>query len=223
MPDLLTLTELKQARGESLSDTSNDVRYTWMLKSASTIIRNFSGRDFGAAQLTEERVFPYDGSGYLDIDDASAITDVKLVIPNSTDITLDSSWQWVAMPPRRDDSPVFWYIIIPVSGGNGIPFSPAMGFERNLDVYYSEHGFPILPQTAKVTGTWGWPVVPDDVKQAAIWTIEEWAGRDDGEALSAEAIAGYSRSWGRQGANSPALAIPDRARDVLASYAKLEV
>lgn len=221
MADLITLSELKAARGETGSD--NDTKYTWMIGTASSIIRNYTGRDFGAAQLTEERSFQYDGSGYLDIDDASTVTDVKLVVPNSDDFPLDAAYQWFPQPARRDDSPVYTYIVL--SGVPATPgFSPEMGFARNLDVYYSEHRVPTIPTTLKVTATWGWPTVPPDVKQAAIWTIEEWISRSDGEGLTSEAIEGYARSWGRgTGQTSPALAIPDRARDVLSAYEKIQI
>src|SRR4051812_15866207 len=119
MADLLTLSELRTARGDAPSDTSNDGRYTWMIPVASQLIRSYSGRDFGAAQITETRSFTYDGSGFLDIDDATSVQQVA--IPDVTgignDLVLNAN-QWVAMPPRRDDSPVFWYIIVPGFGAS---------------------------------------------------------------------------------------------------------
>lgn len=224
MADILTLSELKAARGES--GTENDTQYNWFITVVSSAFRNYSGRDFGAAVLTEERPFQYDGSGYLDIDDAASISSVKLVIPNSEDVELDPDYEWYAQPPRRDDSPVYYYLVLPSMAGRA-PFSPEMGFTRNLDVYYRERGMPRLPTTVKVTAQWGWPVVPADVKQAAIWTVNEWlATADDSENLTSEAISGYSRSWQRgqsETKQAEAMAIPARARDILANYAKLEV
>ncbi len=218
MADLITLAELKTARGET--GTDNDPRYSWLISVASQAIRNYSGRDFGSAQVTETRDFEYDGSGYMDIDDANTISAVEFIIPNSSNLVLDSTYQWVARPPKRDDSPVFWYLMLP-GGPGGAAFSPEMGFKRNLDVYYQEHRFATLPQMVSVTGVWGWPTVPVDVKQAAIWTIEDWVSRDEGEGLTSEAIAGYARSWDSGGQNATAaLAIPGRARDMLANYEK---
>lgn len=135
--------------------------------------------------------------------------------------------QWTAQPQRRDDSPVYTYLELYGVGPTGGMVSPEMGFNRNLDVYYREHRQPSAPTIIKVTALWGWPVVPAAVKQALVWTINEWVEKDDeGEGLTAEAIAGFSRSWQRGGDDATApsgLAIPSRARDILAIYAKLEV
>lgn len=221
MADIITLNELRTARGDAASNTSNDSRYTWMIPVASQMIRTFTGRDFGAPQLTETRPFVYDGSGFLDIDDASAISEVAIPPYGGVGdrLVLDAA-QWIAMPPRRDDAPVFWYLLIPMLN-TAYGFSPEMGFNRNLDVYYRENRLPVVPQTVEVTATWGWPSVPVDVKQAAVWVIEDWLGRDSGEGLSSEAIAGYARSWARGTQEAPmGLAIPGRARDVLAAYEK---
>jgi len=98
--------------------------------------------------------------------------------------------------------------------------NPAMGFTRNLDVWCAEHGFN-PPPLIKVTGTWGWTSVPGLVKMAAILTMQEWIERPSGEALTSEAIEGWSRSWGGKGNSAAAaIAIPQRARDLLASFDK---
>lgn len=222
MADLITLAEYKTASGIATSLTVDDDKHTWLIKVASRLISSYSGRDFGSAQVTEERPFQYDGSGFLDIDDASVITDVKLVVPGGSDLPLTADLQWYPQPQRRDDSPVFYYIVLP-GGVSATGYSPAMGFTYNLDVYVQDYGRPMAPTTLKVTGTWGWPVVPDDVKQAAVWTINEWDSREDGEGVTAEAIASFSRSWGLRGQASPSLALPDKARDVLANYEKISV
>lgn len=224
MADLLTLAELKTSRGDTTTD--NDPQLSWFMSVVTSLFRVYSGRDFGAPILTEERSFQYDGSGYLDIDDTASIQTVKLTIPHGDDVVLTQGDQWTAQPQRRDDSLVYTYLEL-YGVGQGYPMSPEMGFNRNLDVYYREHRQPVAPTIIKITAMWGWPVVPIDVKQAAIWTINEWLEKDDeGEGLTAEAIAGYSRSWQRGGSDptTPSgLAIPSRARDVLAIYAKLEV
>lgn len=222
MADLITLAEYKAASGIAGTNVLDDDKFTWLIKVASRLVNSYSGRDFASPQVTEERPFEYDGSGMLDIDDASVITAVKLVVPNGVDLPLDGSYQWFAQPPRRDDAPVYFYITLPgFIGSSG--YSPQMGFTRNLDVWVNDYGRPAVPTILKVTGTWGWPVTPDDVKQAVVWTIQEWDSRDEGEGLTAEAIASYSRSWGLRGQASPSLALPDRARDILANYEKIQV
>jgi hypothetical protein len=94
-----------------------------------------------------------------------------------------------------------------------------MGFKRNLDVFAREGGLGRVPSTAIVTGTWGWPTIPEDVKLAAFWTMQDWVTKPSGDNLTSEAIAGYARSW-RQTGGAPSIAIPNKARDLLARYQK---
>lgn len=222
MADLITLDYYRTAAGTDDTDTRDDARIEQWIPAVSNMIRAFTERDFGTEAVTEERTFEYDGSGYLDIDDATEIDSVALVYPLATDITLEST-DWTAKPQRRDDAPVYTYLVMPgyVGATSG---SPEMGFTRNLDVYARERGSYALPSTVKVTGTWGWPDVPEAVQQAAVWTIDEWLSRPTGEGLTAESIEGWSRAWGtRQGASAAALAIPARSRDVLANFARVLV
>lgn len=227
MADLITLDELLVARGDDPAqiDSKTADRYEWLIGVASALARSYTGRDFGAPQLTEQRSFQYDNSGYLDIDDASAISAVAFV--DSAGVASDNvlqSNQWFPQPSLRDDAPVYWYLILP--GAPGSPgFSPEMGFTYNADVYYAEHQRGAgIPQMVKVTGTWGWPTVPVDIKQATIWAIEDWINRDSGEGLASEAIAGYARAWSRGSQDAPVgMAMPGRSLDVLASYQKHQV
>jgi hypothetical protein len=218
MADLVTLTEVKEILGRDPLDTRDDAKFTALIPMVSAAIRAYTERDFGSAVVTEERIFPYDGSGYLDVDDAASISEIRLVVPNSTDVILSD---WTAMPARRDDAPVFNYVLI--GPRNYFLGSPEMGFTRNLDVYYAERGYGYsAPSMVKVTGTWGWPIVPPDVKLAAVWTLQDWTSKAAAEGLTAEAIEGYSRSWGSRstGGVSASVAIPQRVRDLLAAYAK---
>lgn len=220
--DLLTLAELRTFLGIDPTDTRDDAMYEAMIPAVSQVIRNYTGRDFGAETVTEERTFDYDGSGFLDIDDADEITQVAFVVPNSTDYVLDAD-AWRPMPVRRDDAPVYTYISIYTSYPWALG-SPQMGFTRNLDVIAAEGRLGGWTSLAKVTGTWGWPDVPVDVKMAAYWTIKDWKNSASAEGLTAEAIEGFSRSWGgRAGGSGPSLAIPNKARDILANYQKTEI
>jgi hypothetical protein len=221
---LITLDEYRVRAGYDPTDTRDDEQIKVLIKAASAAVVSFTERDFGVDSVTEERTYPYDGDGFLDIDDASLVTDVKLVVPHADDYLLSTD-DWTAAPARRDDSPVYYYIVLPRYAG-GLGFSPAMGFTRNLDVLAAEGrlGYP-TSVSMKVTATWGWPDVPDDVKLAVVWTIQDWMSRSDqgSEALTAEAIADFSRSWGGRsgGTQMPALAIPNRARDILSAYQRI--
>lgn len=218
MPDLITLEEFRAATGRSVTDTRDDARFTQLIPFVSAAIRSFTERDFAAPIVTEERVFEYDGSGFLDIDDASDVQSVALTYPNTgvADHVLPAT-DWTPKPQRRDDAPVYHYIAL---GRGWTAGSPEMGFERNLDVWAREHPYGVSSALVKVTATWGWPVVPGDVKVATIWTMQAWLTRPSGQGVTSEAIEGWSRSWGSRDASTARLAIPDEARDLLVSYAK---
>lgn len=222
MADLLTLNELKGYLGVDVTDTRNDVAYTAALSAASLAIRNYTERDFGATQVTEQRPYTYDGSGYLDIDDCTVITDVQMTVPHGNNLILTTD-DYVGQPSLRDDSPVFYYILLPGLVGNTMG-DPAMGFTRNMDLYAAEGRLRALPNQILVTATFGWPTVPADVKQAAAWTIVDWTskGKKGDENLTAEAIEGYSRAWNKLG-GAFAQSVPNRARDILAFYMKVHV
>jgi hypothetical protein len=219
---LLTLDEFKTRIGTSLSDTRKDVLYTASLAAASAVILNYTDRDFGVAETTETRVFEYDGSGYMDIDDAVDITAVAFTVPGSEDINLDTL-QWSGQPFRSRRTPVYTQIILPTFGAHYHGMSPQMGFTRNLDLLAREGRLPgSIPSTVKVTGTFGWPEVPEDVKLAVVWTIQDWLAAPKAANLTAESIEGFSRAWGRIGGQE-SRAIPSRALDILAQYDRVTV
>lgn len=216
---IITLAELRDFLGIDPTDTRNDARYTSLIPAASAAIRAYTQRDFGLPVETGERAFLYDGSGFLDVDDASAITSVVFTYPyGSPDITLDpETWS-----PK--DSPAYTYVEIPSDLGRLGPLSPEMGFTWNADVYARERGGGLYPtpKTVKVTGTWGWAVIPDDVKVAASWVVQAWESRPASDNMTAEAIEGWSRAWGTRNM-SVQLAIPEPVRDLLANYSRVTV
>lgn len=223
MADLITLQEYRDATRYSAVDASYDTQVLAAIKYASAAIRNFTARDFGAAQVTEDRTFEYDGSGYLDIDDAQTVNTVTLTLTGATPQVLDVL-QWRAMPQRRDDAPVYFYIYMPGVTLYGI--SPYMGFTRNLDVLWAEGRFGVTPPLVVVNAVWGWPTVPDDVKQATIWAVEDWMATTASSAgpITAHAIESFSESFGnRNSASGAANALPQRSLDLLANYTKILV
>lgn len=219
MADLVTLEDTRVALGiTNPSDTRKDSQIITAIAAASVAIRNFTERQFGTALVTETREFEYDNTGYLDIDDADAVTAVQVVVPHGDNLVVDSDL-WRAMPHRREDAPVYTYIKLPTTVSQ---FSPAMGFTKNLDTYVSDHGLSDLPDLVQVTGTWGWPEVPADVQRAAFWTVRDWlANPKTDEQLQAQSIAGFSQSWARIG-GSGLLAIPNGARDLLSAYQRVK-
>ena len=217
MPDLITIDEYKQAEGIQLTDTTNDDQLSWSISAASQAVLNYTGRDFAAIPVTEERRYEYDGCGYLDIDDCTAVTQVVLSV-NGVDTTLAAN-TWRAEPYNGQvydlSGPIYEYIVLPSAYGYQ---SPEMGFTYNLDVYARENYF-VLPFFMKVTANYGWPQVPADVKQAVVWTVKSMSDDPSGEVTS-EAIAGYSHSFAQ---GQPALAIANRARDILSNYQRVHI
>jgi hypothetical protein len=217
---LLTLTEYKSYMGVQSGNTRDDAQVRALLEVASKAVETYAGRDFDTTDgVPATRNFLYDGSGFLDIDDCTAVTSVTASIPNGNPYVLEAD-EYTVMP---DGGPVAYYLIM---HGGSSPFavSPEMGFTRNLDKY------PIRTQrnpTLAVTATWGWPDIPEDVKLATALTVRQFltsSGGGAAEGLTAEAIEGWSRSWGgRAGVGMTALAIPNRARDLLAAYQRVFV
>lgn len=216
---LIDLSTYKSLLGVDTTDTRDDAQITALLDAASKAVETYAGRDFDQTNgVATERIFQYDGSGFLDIDDCTSVTSVKVYTPNVADYTMDAT-EWTAMP-GTSLSPVFYYLLL--HGGPYIfSISPEMGFERNLDQYPPSR---FKSSTIGVTATWGWPAIPSDVKLATALTIQHFVGtRGATEGLTAEAIEGWSRSWGRTGAAITGLAIPNKARDLLAAYQRVFV
>lgn len=163
--EIITLDQLKESLSIPRSNTQKDLKLAQAIKSATAAIRTYLDRDFGTDLVTEQRSFVYDGSGVLEIDDcvAGSITQVTVA-----DRVL-SSREFLAQPYRR--SPVnYWMVLAPAYG-----ISPAMGFTWNLDTYYLYANPITYTLTVKVTATWGWNEIPDDIQQAAIYTAAAMA------------------------------------------------
>jgi hypothetical protein len=203
--DIITLVEYQ----ELTSDTNNDAQATVLIPAASRAVRNYAGRSFALSNgVTTDRSFLYDGSGILDIDDCASVTAVATDagVPGQT-YPLDATG-FTAMPFEGE---VFYWLVL-----YGFPSSPspAMGFTHNLDTM----DWPAQPPVVTVTADWGWPSIPPDVKLATAWTVEEVVNSPEGGPVS-ESIESFSRSWSSPGGTGvPILAIPNRARDLLAAY-----
>lgn len=219
MADLITLDELKTLRNIKPSDTRLDAQMEALIPMASQAVLTYTGRDFGTTPpVVQTREFEYDYSGYLDIDDATEIYTVTLKVPWGMDYVMAAD-EFLPRPQKADDSQVYWYILIP---GMVWPGSPEMGFVRNADVAAAEGRWRGLPSTVEVSAAWGWPAIPADVKLAVHWTLDSWLSRPSGDDVLSESIESYSVSYANAG-DRLALAVPNRARDILVQYAKVMV
>lgn len=215
---IIDLSEYKELLGIQSGDTRNDAQIEALLPAVSRAVRTFTGRSFVLTDGTSStRTYLYDGSGFLDIDDCSVVTAVTTdagVVGQT--FTMDTT-QYTVMP--QDDSDVYYYLVV-----NGGPFgiSPEMGFTYNLDTIGIKPKDPMI----SVTAQWGWPEMPDDVRLATALSAAEMLSKGPGsqsDGLTAEAIEGWSRSWGGRTGAMAAMAIPNRARDLLANYQRMFV
>lgn len=206
MPDLLTLNEYKTFA--AVTGTSKDAQISAVIPAASLAIQNYTDRDFAASEVTEDREYMYDWGGFLKIDDCSAVNSVSLA-----GSTLPAT-SYSVQPFGAD---VFAWIELPSRG-----LSPEMGFTYNLDVFLRERG----RQSAVVTvnADWGWPIVPNDVKMAAVWTVAAMLQNPGSSGqLSAESVAEVARSYALQAAQGTPEGIPARARELLDQYRRINL
>ncbi|CAB4183079.1 gp6 domain containing protein [uncultured Caudovirales phage] len=205
--EIITLNQLKDSLGVPYSDTTKDLKLEQAISSATSAIRTYLDRDFGTSIITEEREFVYDGSGILEMDDCAlnSITSVKIADRQV------STREFLAQPTRR--SPVHYWMVLAPSYG----ISPAMGFTWNLDTYYLYANPITYTLRVKVTADWGWPQIPDDIQQAAIYTAAAMA-----ESPKPYVSQQY-QSYSVQLPNPMTDAIPARAVALLAPYQRIRL
>lgn len=207
MADLITADELKPFLKIALDDTSQDDHLAFIIEATSAAIRTFTGRNFAGSDNTTTITYKYDLSGWIEIDDASEVTQVTL-----EGTVLLPDYDYVLGPDRGyltpDSAAIYeWIELTP-----GFGQSPEMGFTRNADTLW-KFGRRKRYYNLAVTGTFGWPTVPPDVKQAAIWTAVEFYTSPS--PRTTETIAGYSVS---QDSNALTNAIPRRAQELLLPF-----
>lgn len=213
MADLIDLDYLLAALNQKEADLEDSEleNFENAIAAASTAIRNFTDHKFETSSgLSETRQYQYDGTGVLEIDDAQSVTAITLDFGNSVIRTL----QAIDYDVQPFDGEIYEWIAL--AEGGWYSGSPEMGFTYNLDRY--PYRIPVKPVVATVTGIWGWPKIPADVKRAAVWTT--LAFTEQPQPYIAEAIEGYSRSTGRLPSEA---GIPARAQSLLVPYVKQKV
>src|SRR5438270_9989731 len=167
--DLLTYAEWIQATGRDAARVDADLqaKAEWAITVASDAIRQYTDRDLtlNTDAVQGPRTFRYLGHGVLEIDDCTDIQQVEVAsTPWSPASRVLDSTEWIAAS-SSSNLPVIDYLELltnlPLAG------SPEMGFQRNVDRY----GWRPHPVEITVTATWGWPIIPAGVKQAAVWTV----------------------------------------------------
>lgn len=206
---MVALAKYKRAIGETSSD--NDEMHQEALDDAAVAVANYSDRDLGVAVVEEDRTYPYDNSGYIEIDDAAVVNSVRF--ENGTALA-DTAWEALAEGPAG--VPYSYILMAPARGG-----SPEMGFTRNLDTLAP---YLLTPETRIVVNAeFGWLTVPLDIQRAVIWTAQSYeamTGSDAG-ALSSHSVAEVSKAYVFQPQGSGAEEnsdLPAKAKAILDNY-----
>jgi hypothetical protein len=144
-----TLADVKAAL--RIQDTVDDALIENSINSASRLIDQYCNRYFYGGTAGEVRYYKADDGYTCWIDDAQAVTEV---VTASTDPTIfDTTWDLTD------------YQVLPINRVANGGYYPITGLTAT-DNYL----FPVWADIAlvKVTGTFGWPSVPDPIKFAAI-------------------------------------------------------
>ena len=152
----------------SITDSVDDTWLEICVTAASRAIDNFTERVF--YQVSESRVYvPYDNF-LVEIDDLATLTTLKT--STNVDGVFDQTW---GTNDRQ---------LEPLNGiAGGIP-SPTTHIRAVGDYWYPTAG---QEATVEVTGTFGWPAVPDAVEQACILQSARYFKRAD----SPMGVAGF--------------------------------
>lgn len=145
----VSLAELKAAL--RITDTVDDALLNSAIASANDYVNNYCERRFDAGTAQQRFYIPRGRFDPLQIDDASAITEVAI------DDDLDLSYSEVLNAIDFQAEP-----LNVTTGGILYPFTSVRPVEDGYWPMYQNRA------TVRVSGTFGWPAVPEAVKQATL-------------------------------------------------------
>jgi len=144
-----TLAEFKSAIG--ITDSTDDTPLQSVLDATDALIDNYTDRKQGFGTATETRYYNADTYQYVLVDDLVSVT--TLTTDDNGDGTYPTTW--VAGTD---------YNLAPGNAAlDGWPYT-----ELDVSVTYPKNFPKGVYRGVKVTGVFGWPTVPNAVKQAAI-------------------------------------------------------
>lgn len=164
MTDYATLAELKTEL--RITDTSDDTELQSKLTSASRRVDRDTGRRFYVDSVTSTRIYRAHHEELLIVDDIS--TDTGLVV----EIGRGTSWATV-------DSTS--YDLLPE---NAVADAVAIETLQRINAVWPLWG----PQRVRVTAKWGWPAVPEEIKNATLLLAGRLFRRKD----SLEGVKGFA-------------------------------
>jgi hypothetical protein len=147
----VTLSEFKAAIGIGTADTTDDTALQSVLDATDALIDNYTDRRQGFGTASETRYYTADAFEYVLIDDLVSIT--ALTTDDNGDGTYPTTW--VAGTD---------YNLAPGNAAlDGWPYT-----EIDVSVTYPRAFPKNVYRGVKVQGVFGWPAVPNAVKQAAV-------------------------------------------------------
>ena len=197
MSDYCTLAQLKAAL--RITDAVDDAQLELAIDSASRFVDQFCERSFTAASGTSVRDYVPSGRYEpLEIDDATSIVQVRI------DDDLDGTFAEVLSAIDYQAEPVNGRV-----AGQVWPYTTLRPFEDGywpLD-YYGRRA------TVRVSATFGWPAIPDAVRQATVLQASRLFTRYD----SPLGVAG----WGDMGVMRVSYRVDPDVAMLLAPYRRL--
>lgn len=145
----VSLAELKAAL--RITDSVDDALLNSAIAAATAYVNNYCERTFTAGVAGQRFYIPRGRFDTLQIDDATAITQVAI------DDDLDLSYSEVLNAIDFQPEP-----LNVTTGGIAYPFTSIRPVEDGYWPMYQNRA------TVRVSGTFGWPSVPDAVKQATL-------------------------------------------------------
>lgn len=192
MPSYATIGELKEALDKVTS--GDDTILQLALDGATAFITGQTRRRFD--QVTEARTL--DGNG-----------ERRLVVPDLVSVTA------LTLAPATAGTPVALavsdYYLGPTSDGSGRPYRWI-----DLSIVGAYAGWYQGQRTVSITGVWGWPAVPADIRMVCISLAARfWKSSQ----------AGFSDTIGMDGDGSPVFSkqMTSWDRQVLKSYRRLSI
>lgn len=156
-----TLAEARAWMSVPDADTSADTIIEDIVESCSRWIDVYTGRHFYSVS-TQARYFQAEDTAILFIDDLVSVDTSGFQTDDDGDRTYENTWattDFDLMPSNANtkSEPYTWVEVAP----------------------QGSYSFPRYVKSIKITGTWGWPSVPDTIKRACLIQCSRIYNRKD--------------------------------------------
>lgn len=155
---LTTVGDVREFLQKQAPDVEQDLVLSTLIDRASEAIITYTAREFGPIATANQRLFYYCGEGVLDLTpyDLQAVTVPTIKVDSVAGVggTTLGTTEYRLYPRPAKDGVYNWLRLNPLSG-----YGPSRRFtEREV----------------AITGDWGWPSIPDDVKHWTTVVVADW-------------------------------------------------